>query len=507
LIVLRHALYAACLLFPIRRDAPRVAGWYVPQEVLQQLDLGLGLEPLALTATTDDLGIGATHAHRDRAAALSPVAAPIRQLCLALALMRWTWRALHPPPVGSLPSADRVSGAALLPSPAGDPARDALETWAQRAGVPPAVARHAFRTVQQAHHLAGAAHLIISLERLPPAEWPLALRASVAQWLTSPTYTELADLQSDRTGVRVRWEPRQMAFSLSDLAADNAAVRRFMARLLSHLRPGVWVAIDELIGLVWLLDPYLLRARQRALAAPAWWFEDSVTGRVLHPDIREEWLLSEGRYLRALLVGPYHRWGIVALARTPDGAAAAIQLTPLGAYLLGIQPNPPEDAGHLAHDWGVAAVPFGERGVAMQPLAGLDGSLARLEEWAAVTGVWRTRLVWQLAADRVCASLDAGRSPDDVVGWLRALDTRDGTHATPRLEDVLRRWVQRYGKARLQSGVVVLEAEDDAVLHEALSAAPALAEQARLLGSGVAIVPARCAEALTSALAKRGYVV
>jgi hypothetical protein len=348
---------------------------------------------------------------------------------------------------------------------------------------------------------------LLDLDRLPPADWPPALRAAFRRWLAAPSHAELADLTAERDGVRARCDPRQPTLRPAALGAENAAARGFVAGLVTRAPVGGWIALDAFVDLVWHLDPFFLRGRQRVFAQPAWWLEDGADGRPLDAAARDEWRRGEGRYLRALATGPLHWWGAVDLAEDAAGEPRAMRLTPFGAYLLDAGPAPEGAIGALAAGWGAAALPAGPGRLAVQPLAAGPELLGALAPWARFTAVRGGRLIAQLSADLACAGFDAGREPSGLLDRLRASDARDRTRAADALAPVLDGWRARHGAARMERGLALLEGRDAAVLREALAAAPALAARGRLVASHLAAVPAADADEWERALRRRGFIV
>jgi hypothetical protein len=495
LIVARHDLRARCLLFPIGDDSSP-AGWAIPAEVRSHLDIGLGLPALETL-----------HPSAGNPSGLRVVPAPLRTLCLALTLMARTRGQLRSASGATTGHLERLPAASDLPPIAEDAPPTALETWARAANIDLGMARLAHRLVQAGLDHAGAQHPVLSLDRLPVDEWAYALRLAAAAWLDSRSYAELADLRDAQSGVRVRCDPRHAAFSLAALAAENASARARITRLLALVRPASWYALDAFVALVWKLDPFFLRGRQRAFERPAWWIDDAKTGRPLRPDAEHEWMRAEGEYIRALVAGPLHGLGLVDIACDGEGTARAFRCCAWTSFLLGATSDLPADSARLAQGWGEAIRPAGAMGLSVQPLALVPTGAAPLDAWAVVTGVRGGRLMWRLSADSFCAHLDAQRRSSELVNWLRLIDARDGTHAATHVAALFDRWQRQYGASRIEHEVIIVDAQDDLALHEALAAVPELAADARILAPGVAALPRRHVERLEQALAARGYLV
>jgi len=331
----------------------------------------------------------------------------------------------------------------------------------------------------------------------------------------------------------MRYDLRSPAFRPAALAAEAAEARAFVVALLAYARPGVWYTFDDLLNLVWRVNPLFLRGRQQAYTIPAWRLERATDGRALRPTVREEWMAGEGAYLRALLTGPLHWWGALDLLEAlpaPNTQAApvlqpiAFRLTNIGAFLLGGEAGaeeqgaptvanttealPSTSAGSapaagvgqtligrmthaanvateaLAGDWGAPLLLTGDGALAAHPLAASASQLNALGGWARVTGVAGGRLIYTLSADLACAAFDRGQTPGDAVAAMQATG-----RVAERVQAQLERWRAAYGDARIEAGWALLEA------------------RVRLLAPTLAVVHPADLAALRAALARKGYMV
>ncbi|HEU0026348.1 MAG TPA: hypothetical protein VFQ25_04470 [Ktedonobacterales bacterium] len=489
-----------------------VTGWRIAPETRAALPREAPIEPLSRAEIV---------AERPRVEKASP-----RALMLALALLP---RA--PAPLGSPPPRDPDAGPSSersLPHDGGSPIRRersglalapedlpeaALLSAARAAGLSPDAARLARRVAFWARDwdgAAGGASLLASAHA--PAERLRAYQAAFAVWRAARSPADLMDLERITGTVRMRYDHTHEAFRPAALADEAAAGRGWVARLLGLTAPGAWYRVDDLVELVWRVNPFFLRGKQLAWRSPVWRLERVADGRPLRPDVREEWNAAEGAYLRVLQAGPLHLWGALDLALDGAGAPRLFRLTPLGRALLG---RPPRDAGAsgemdaeraaaqaLALDWGPAATLTREGALAVQPLATSAALLAALDQWAEVTGLAGGRLLYTFTPGRALARFDEGASPERALAPLRAAGlVRAAQTLAPRLEG----WRQGYGDARLTDGLVVVEGRDEATLREALTASPGIAARARRLGPAVVALTHADATALRAALAKKGW--
>jgi hypothetical protein len=516
----RHALLFPNLLpdaAPAQPGEPRerswrgVNGWRIAPETRAALPRDLPIQPLSRPE------IAAERPRVEKATA--------RALLLALALLPHAPAPLGPPQPrdpdaspGMERGPARDSGGALRRERAGgaltpeDLPEPALLAASRSAGLSPDAARLARRVILWAREWDGAASgatLSASADASAP-ERLRAYQAAFAVWRSARSPADLVDLERVTGTARMRYDHTHEAFRPAALADEAAAARRWVSRLLGLAAPGAWYRIDDLIELVWRVNPYFLRGKQLAWRAPVWRLERVADGRPLRPTIREEWDAAEGAYLRALLTGPLHLWGALDLALDGANAPRLFRLTPLGAALLASPSHGaalPDDieraAAHaLAFDWRQAATLTREGALAVQPLAAPPALLAMLEQWAEVTALAGGRLLYTFTAARALARFDAGLKPEQALAPLRAAGLiRAAQTLAPRLEG----WRQGYGDARLTSGLTIVEGRDEATLREALAAVPEIAARARRLDPAVVALNHADAETLRAALAKKGW--
>jgi hypothetical protein len=508
-------------------EAGSLTGWRIPPEIRAALAPALPLDPLPmrdghappLPAPHDALPSDLPR--RARVERGSP-----RALCLALALL-----ARAPRPLGlghsAADAASEASRASFPPSMAqvtmghmvlvlGDLPAGRLVALARAAGLEPGLAQVARRVLLRAREQA-AGQPLTDLARVPPSERALALRVGFRLWRDAEAAAELADLALPGSPLRVCFDPAQGMARPSVLGAEVAAARCFVVRLLAAAVVGAWYALDDFVTLAWRLDPLFLRARQQAFAAPAWWLEraDGSEGprRPLRPMVREEWHAAEGVWLRLLLTGPLHWWGVVDVTEDRThavGQPVAFRVTPFGRFLLGDEQDTPpvESASDLARDWGTAALPTREGDLAVQPLAaGAAAVLDALEDWARPTAIAGGRLLYAFVPDLACAAFDGAASTDELCKRLRVADPHGGARIAERVAERLAAWRTAYGQTRIVAGWGLLEARDEPSLLEALTLAPEIAARCRRLSPTCVLVPPADLPALQALLAKRGYAM
>lgn len=491
------------LVFPtLPAEGRRLAGWRIAPEVRAALPPLWPLSPMS-PIVAPGAGLREASARgRPRIERGSP-----RALALALAAL-----ARLPAPVGLAPADDAVlqsssvrDRGALRLLLRDDLSRERVAEVARGAGMEPGVLALArwvllWTRERQPGHPAG------DLAAVPPGERAGVLRAAFHDWLATEAAAELVDLAGP--ALRVRFETSHPGFRPAAVGQEVAAARRFVAKLVRQADPGAWYTTDDLLALIWRAHPLFLRERQQTFASPAWWLERGNSRHPLRPLIREEWLAGEGAFVRALLAGPLHYWGVVDIA-WDENAPVAFRVTLWGRYLLAREgtadaAQPPGDAAPLGGDWGPPLLVTRDELLAVSPFAAGAPLMNALEVWARPQSITGGRLLYAPSADRACAAFDAGADERAVIARVRAMDARAGAV----LEARLAAWRARYAQTRLVSGMALLEARDEASLLEALSALPAeVAAAVRRLGPGLALVPMEQLDRLREALARRGFGV
>ncbi|GEM_PF-938878 len=445
-----------------------------------------------------------------------------RQLCLALALL-----ARAPAPLGPFgaPYAQRdhaqmserqaktdarMQTPGASPLAPGDLPQAQLTRLARAAGLTPGLARMARRILLWGREQAPGQPLT-DLASAPLDERALALRAGFDLWRGAFSAVDLLDLtdgEAPEGGVtRMRYDVRHPAFRPAALAGEAAAAREFVVGLLTHAQPNIWYRLDDLLALIWRIHPLFLRGRQQTYAPPVWLLERIADGRPLRPTVREEWLASEGVYIRALLAGPLHWWGALDLAfdAAPPRRLSHIRLTRFGAFLLAPSPTPIDIAQanqEISDRWGEALLTTRDGALAVHPLAVSAAQLEGLARWGRPVRIAGGRLLYALSADLAAAAFDQGLEPDDAVRMLSARG-----YVAETLLNRLRPWRASYGAARIESGWALIEARDEPTLREALAAAPEIAARARLLSPTQALLRPDDLATLRAALTRRGMAL
>ncbi len=475
-----------------RAAAESPAGWSIPDEALAWLPRVLPLTPLPAAPPEGGL--------REQRAAMGLPALLVR----VTAQMVDRSRARAP----ASPAEQQPAGRSTV-------ALDAVlaQEWAQPLGTTPEQMRFCLALLRWlgvlptpvSHMKEQAGETLLRAYRLliarPEAE---ALRDLFAQWLHARSAGELVELRD--AGVRVAWLSQRESKHRSDIAAENQAARQFIVNLLRWVPVGRWWSFSSLVEFVWRFQPAFLRGRQHTFLRPQWWLERLPEGQPLAMDVRMDWRQGEGRYIALLVRRALHWLGAVDLALDAEGRLKGFRVTPPGAFLLGAASDegtvPQQHEGEPP-----AAFPFlqfQEDGTLLAPLAALQASrLETLLWWCEPAGATREALRFRPSAQRVAASLDAGR---DLEAWLAWLEEHPQSAMCASLLAQLRGWAALYGQARVYESVTLLEVSDAALLRE-LEAALDLSGQFsdHALAPGLVVLRPGAAGRLVEELRRRGY--
>lgn len=304
-------------------------------------------------------------------------------------------------------------------------------------------------------------------------------------WLESPPEQALDLLRGTWLGTR-RWNDLWHVPTLrceeTGWQNDPRLARQALVDVLRTLSPGAWYSVDDLVQVLFQVDPDFQRPEGDY---ESWFIRDAETGQYLHGFA--SWPQVEGALLRYLLTGPLYWLGVVALG---DGGTA-FRLTESGVrWLSGEEPagEVPSEACRLEGTV-VLVPPSLDRFQRFQ--------LARLADWEPGGPPYRYRLT----PSSVGRALRQGVARERMETFLAHL--LQG--ALPEgLRRALKQWEERAREVRLRRAAV-LEVEDPQVLEQLL-ADPVVR---RFLGERLTprhvLVAPRNIGPLQKALQERGY--
>ena len=504
----------------------QVSGWRVPSEVRSSWKPALPIPaaPVLTPHGPPTLGAGDNSDHREPSTARTTrvARANLRQLYLALSLLAHAPARFHPllqegrataTDANPLSRARRRPNAERFPFPLplvpGDFSIEAAIDFARGAGIPVGLAQMARRIVVLGREH-GTARMLLDLPFLPAEDQRHLLKNAWRTWCGTELPLELADLALPGSRVRCNFDWRHDALRPAAVAAEVGSARGFLLYLVRLMEPGVWYSLSDLLDLIWRINPFFLRGRQNAFTTPAWWLEATARHRPLRAGVREDWMQAEAEYIRAWLAGPLHWWGVVDLATTAAGRPIAIRLTGIGAHLLD-RNRPDNDLPGLtvsAEEWGPALVVTQEGRLAVSPLAA--GTLLQdvLATWARPVGIAGGRVIYTFDAGSAAEAFDHGVAPEHLLALLRQDTTTAGKRALAAAEAQFAAWKAAYGGSSITTGWTLLEARDEATLHEVLLHVHLLQgsdDDIRRLSPAAALVTPRLLSFLEADLRKRGF--
>ncbi len=324
-----------------------------------------------------------------------------------------------------------------------------------------------------------------SLYLLPDAADTLlgSASASIARslfelWLTGFTTDELYDLQEE--GIRVRY--RAMPLNVSamrpgELETENAEARQTLLQLIGKVPLNSWISFSAFVRFIYRLNPFFLQKRQRAYPSPHWWMELE-NGTMLQVTQPNDWMRAEGRYIARLFRGPLAWFGITDLAFAPDGRLLAFRLTPLADWFLH-DLTPSQQVYQQQKKKAASSLEVQENGdILLDCTAECWPLMKVIEDFVEVAGIRRGQLRYRLTPKSLSEALSRGKRPTALVDILRSLAEQEAQLNSPlaRLLAQIEQLTANYGRARLYTGVSLLEVADTLVLRE-LSATTSVQEQ------------------------------
>jgi hypothetical protein len=330
-------------------------------------------------------------------------------------------------------------------------------------------------------------------------------------WLTQSSYSELYDLVDD--GLRLRCRSTSLNHSLlriGELEAENSEARQSLLALFAQAPLDQWINFSAFTRFVYRLNPLFLQKRQRLFSSPHWWIEQE-PGRPLRPLQLNDWLRAELHYLTSLLRGPLHWWGMCDLALSQDQRLLAFRMTARPDWLYnnlheeaeGVSVESSEHAQRAHTD--VLEIVSDEE-ILVTSSARAWPVVQLLEEFAEIAGINNGRLRYHLTPKALGEALSRGRRPDALLDLLRHSAAHEQQHNSflTRMIARLEGWIANYGRARIYTGVSLLEVVDITVMRE-LSATTSLDEQVvRTIHPTLLIVKKPGAERIIEELKRRG---
>ncbi|GLV58695.1 hypothetical protein KDH_55250 [Dictyobacter sp. S3.2.2.5] len=487
-------------------------GWFVPAEIRTALRV-------FVPVTSFDPEQPDDHKGSPRVQALPPLRILADLLLVARALdgmpieLEDAWSAapasepeqpvLHPNTAGSGHNTALLSQPKELASPA------LLEALQKKVSFAPSFLRFAIQVlllagiVQRPERdapflriLPDAAHLLLGSNQTE------VLSDLFQLWLQSPSAAELFALQEDGIRLLCRMTPLNVpVLRAGELAEENAEARRTLVDLLAQAPIGQWMQFTAFSRFVYRLNPLLLQRRQRLLPAPHWWLE-AETGKVLKPLHLGDWQRAELLYVARLIMGPLHWWGLCDVALSSRGRLLAFRMTAVARWLLH---NIPLDLEIPDEEATLDTPEVLEDGQVLLPCSARYWPIIQLfEQCAEATGVTRSQLRYHFTPQALSQALSQGYQMTRLLVVLRQLVARSEQDSAAQLLARLERWLAGFGRARIYTGVTIVEAIDTSVMRE-LTATTSLDEYViRSLHPTIVVVKPDATERLSDELKRRG---
>jgi hypothetical protein len=327
----------------------------------------------------------------------------------------------------------------------------------------------------------------------------LALNPDLARaWLDASSGQRLVVLQRawrDDESWNDLWRVPSLRPQPTGWKNDSVLARRQVLSFLAHCQPGDWYRLDDLAQAVKATNPDFQRPDGDYTA----WYIHDRGGRPLMGF--EHWDAVEGALLRYLVSGPLHWLGAVDLGFEADpGQPTAFRLAETGLALFEIAPLPtgepppgsPESPDLVVDDDFTVCVSLD---------AGLYARF-QLARFADFLGREGDGVRYRLSPQGLARAQGGGITPDQVIAFLTRAS---GRHAPAQVLDDLRRWGERSGSVRLESGVVLRVDRPETL--KALRREPAIA---RLLGEALGpqavLVPRANLRQVRRWLLEQGYL-
>lgn len=325
-------------------------------------------------------------------------------------------------------------------------------------------------------------------------------------WLTQSSYEDLFALRED--GVRLRCRATSLnvpVIRAGEIDAENSEARQSILALLTQVPLNQWISFQGFARFVYRLMPLFLQKRQRLFSSPHWWMELE-EGRPLRPLNRGEWLHAENRYVARLLSGPLHWWGVCDIAATPDGQLLAFRLTDMAAWLFQNQPieeeSSEQDYQHLTASLDI----INSEEMLVTCSSRAWPLIEIMETFTEAAGVKQDRLCYRLTPKVLGEALSHGHQPAQFLELLhyQAAHTAQPSAVHAQMLDQLERWIASYGRARLYTGVTLLETADTMVMRELAATTSAEQQIVQSIHPTLLILKKTGAEQIIDDLKRRG---
>jgi hypothetical protein len=322
-------------------------------------------------------------------------------------------------------------------------------------------------------------------------------------WLKQTALDELQALQAG--GIRVAFHRDSLNRPLlraGELESENCEARQTLIALLTRVPFGQWVTFAPFARFVYRLNPLFLQHRQRLNPQPHWWLETD-DRHPLRPQLWNDWSRAEKVYLEYLLRGPLSWWGLCATVVSAEQQVQAFCLLPQAKHLLFADALP--EPAFVDFREGLPLVEI-ENTTTLRVAPGAQAwpILDRLESFLQPAGVDQGKLLYRLSPGKMAAALDRGMRPEPLLELLEALQETRADESLRALLAQVRHWLNCYGRARLYTGVTILETADPGIMAELTAQVDLEEKQVLRIQPTMAIVRNEMVDQLIEELKRRG---
>jgi hypothetical protein len=244
-----------------------------------------------------------------------------------------------------------------------------------------------------------------------------------------------------------------------------ARARQYVLNLIAEYATDGWLDIEDLVASARHENYEFLFKRTREEFGeinPYYYYHNPLGWGFPVGDESEGWDKVESEFIRNLITQPLHWLGLLAVGYAQD-KPIAFRLTPLGAYLFGLAPQPPAEPS-AAHGGRVVVQPnfqiFALEPIAEQTLVSLDRFADRVKADRAFE--------YRLSRESLYRAHRNGMTVSEAVAFL------EQASAAPLPQNVLRtleEWGQSFERIIVRRNAALLHALDPQVL-DALQGSP-----------------------------------
>jgi hypothetical protein len=353
---------------------------------------------------------------------------------------------------------------------------------------------------------------------LSPSNQALVLSQA---WKATAEWSEMDIVLRASDDLRLRRNVTYTTYKPQDLYEEWREGRSTVLRFLSLLEENCWIPVNALLQRMYETTPNLIHTRSH----PGVWWLESTRAKKQFGATPEDWEQSTGQFVRAVIEGPMAWLGLVRLryktTLAGTSSAEAIQLTPVGSFVIGRRQTIDAIAGGVTSAFQPSSLPT----LPAPPFVLHDDLTATLvpgyvppqlydllSSMGELIASSLQQLTYRITAAGVQHMFDSGETAETLIAALERACGDGGRDVAMRSSSppaawkrAIEEWYQNYGQLHLYEDIALLELADEYVLQELMLNVP-LREKIRYQFSPqlVAIHPDTIDE-LIQEMEKRGY--